>query len=82
MAIGASSRPAGEGHVGVENAVAGDGLHGAPLGIEIEGVSVGVAGEVLESNVVDGAAAAVGFEHVHLVGALCIDVLVLDVVDI
>ena len=82
MAIGAGSGPAGEGHVGVENTVAGDGLHGAPLGIEVEGVGVGVASEVLESNVVDGAAAAIGLEHVHLVRTLGVDVVVLDIVNI
>lgn len=82
VAVGAGSLPVGKGKVGVEDAVAVNGRHGRPGGVEVERVGVGVAGEAVEDDVGHGAAAAVGLEHEHLVGTLRVHVAVRDVVDV
>lgn len=41
-----------------------------------------MAHEVVEQHVLDGAAATVGLEHVHLVCVVSVDIVVLNVVDI
>lgn len=80
--VGAVSFPVVEGDSGVEDSFAGDGAHGGPVGVEVEGVGVVVADEVVECDVGDGAVAAVGFEHEHLVGVGGVDVAVFDAGDV
>lgn len=55
---------------------------GGPVSVEIERVSVGVAHEVCEAARVEGAAATVGLYHEHLIGVLCVDMVIGYVMDV
>ena len=81
-AVATGPSPMGEGQVVVLDAVAGAGGLRGPEGVEVEGVGVGMAGEVMELGVLEGAGAAVGFDHEHLVAVLAIYVLVENVFDV
>jgi hypothetical protein len=41
-----------------------------------------VSNEVLESAVVDRTRTTVGLDHEHLIGAMCVDILVVNVRDV
>ena len=81
-AVGAVAFPVGEGDAVVENSVAGDGVDGGPVSVQVEGVGVFVADEVVEGDLRNGAVAAVGFEHVHLVRVDGVDIVVFDFGDV
>lgn len=67
--------------VGVLYAGAGHGFHAAPSSVKVHGVGVAVASKVGQQHVADTAAAAVGLDHVHVVGVVRVYVSVLDVLD-
>ena len=73
-AVGFCASPVGEADIRQLHAGAGDGGHGSPVLVDVEAVGIGVADEVLEGDVRDATAAAVGFDHHHLVGGVGVDV--------
>lgn len=81
-AVRAGALPVGEADVGVADAVTVGDVHAAPGGVEVQRVGVGVASEVVERQVGHGARAAIGLDHVHLVGVVCVDVVVLNIGDV
>jgi hypothetical protein len=74
--------PVVECEVGIEYSVAGCKGFISPVGIEIQGVSVRVADEVLEYTIRDGAVSTVGLEHHHVVRLPSVDVGIGDLGDV
>lgn len=80
--IGGSAGPSAETDVCVGDTVTIDDIHGRPGRVKVQGVGVGVAHEVVESDILHGARAAVRLDHVHLVRVVSVHVVVLDVGDV
>lgn len=65
--IRSGSSPRTESNVRVSNTVTINNIHRGPGGVEIQSVGVGVAHEVGEGEVLDGATSTIGLDHVHLI---------------
>lgn len=57
-------------------------LQWGPVLINVEGICIAVSDEVLHQHVRHVSAAAIGFDHHHLVGVDGVDVSVVDIGDI
>ncbi len=81
-AVRAGPLPVAECNVMIQNTVSsGLGLRGL-IAVEIETVCIFVSNEVLEGNIINRTAAAVGLEHEHLVGIYRVNIVVCDVMNI
>lgn len=79
--VGGGALPVGEGQVLVLDTVASDLALAGPGRVDLEGVGVAVADEVLELGVLEGTITTVVLDHEHLVGVGGVDVAVVDVGD-
>lgn len=77
--ICARAVPVVKGQIVVFNAIACSQCLIRPVCVEIEGVGVGVAHEIVELAVVERSAAPIALDHEHLVAILGVDVIVLHV---
>lgn len=78
---GTCSLPVVEGEVLVDNSVTGSGGCLSPSSVDVQTVGVRATDEVVELTVRDSSTTTVGFDHVHLVGSVSVDIVVDNVRD-